>query len=439
MSGVTTHSLSPTIQDDLSESEVREQLDRILRSEAFSRSRRCQEFLSFIAHLTISGEDSKINEHMIGIEVFGRGPDYNPGVDGVVRRQAHSLRRRIETYYQTEGKEDPILIDVPVGHYVPSFRRRETQSFQPLAAPAQSKPAPLFGRGSWFFFGLAVVALSSFFLGRMTAPAKVATVAPALGELWGPWLSASDGPLICFSSPQVGTVKHFAIPVPEGAMPRRAEVPQQINAWFRRVLGIGPEGYIYISPDITATKAGEALGAITLASFFARQGLEPHATVSRLMSWEEFRRQNIVVLGHNEQNQLIDPLLEGYPLQLEETQGGEKRRVVNSNPAPGEPPFFEIQYAEHEDEATVEYALISMLPGTDRRHQLLVVSGLNTQATRMGIEFLTDTSRVESLLDRMRTMSPDHTGPWRFQLVLRTEVRDKVPVGAEIELIRILN
>ncbi len=378
MSSITTPGLAPAIQDNLTESEVREQLDRILQSETFSRSRRCQEFLSFISQLTISGEDAKINEHMIGIEVFGRGPDYNPGVDGVVRRQAHSLRRRIETYYQAEGKEDPVLIDVPVGHYVPTFRRRDTANAYSSSAPARRKSASVLALRSWFVPALAVVALAAFFLGRTTAPSKTASLPPGLRELWGPWLTSENGPLICFSSPDVGTVKHFSIPLPDGSLPERTEVPREMDAWFRRVLGISPEGHIYIAPDITATKVGEALGAVTLASFFAKQGLEPHATVSRLMTWEEFRRRDIIVLGHNEQNRLIDPLLEGYPLQLQETQGGDKRRVVNTNPAPGEPPFFEIDYADSEDETTVEHALISMLPGTDGRHQLLVVSGLNT-------------------------------------------------------------
>jgi hypothetical protein len=418
---------------------VRQQLERVLRSEAFSRSRRCQEFLSFISQLTIAGEECKINEHMIGIEVFGRGSDYSPGIDGVVRRQAHSLRHRLETYYQTEGKDDLVLIEVPVGHYVPSFRRREIESGRGTAAAAAADPQARARRWSGIFFALGVVALSFFFLGRLTGPARAPLTPPALLELWEPWLTASEGPLICFSSPPVGTVKHFLTPLPKGSMPRRAEIPSDMDAWFRRVLSIGPQGHIYISPDITATKVGEAQGAVILANFFARQGLAPRTTVSRLLTWEEFRRQDIIVLGHNEQNQLVDPLLEGYPLQLEETQGENKRRVTNIDPASGEPAFFEIQYAENEDEATVEYALISMLPGTDHRHQLLVVSGLNTQATLMGIEFLTDASRVENLLGRMRELSPDHAGPWRFQLVVRAEVRDKVPIGGEIEMIRIVN
>jgi len=426
--------------DDVSPSDVRQQLDRILRSEAFSRSRRCQAFLSFISQVAIAGEESTINEHMIGIEVFGRGPEYNPGEDGVVRRQAHSVRQRLEVYYQAEGKDDPILIEMPVGHYVPVFRRRKTEN----VSPAETPPAPALAMqkakpGIWAWVAVVTVAaVAAFAAGRLTSPKSAATLSPPLQELWGPWLAGGEGPLICFSSPPVANLKHYATQLPAGSTPPRSEITGHTAAWFRESLGLGPKGYLYLSPDITGAKAGEALSAVALANFFAKQGLDAQGALSRLMTWEEFRRRNIIVFGHNEQNKLVDPLLDGYPLQLRETNGEEKRRIINTNPAPGEQAFFEIQYADEKDEATVEHALVSMLPGTDRRHQLLIVSGLNTQATLMSIEFLTDPQRVQNLLGQMRASAPQHAGPWYFQMVLRTDVRDKVPVGANVEMIRLV-
>ena len=57
------------LHNGFSSDEVSQQLDRILRSEAFSRSLRSQEFLSYITQVAIAGEQSSINEYMIGIEV----------------------------------------------------------------------------------------------------------------------------------------------------------------------------------------------------------------------------------------------------------------------------------------------------------------------------------------------------------------------------------
>jgi hypothetical protein len=431
--------------EGVSPDEVRQQLDRILRSDAFSRSRRSQAFLSYITQLAIAGEESTINEHMIGIEVFGRGPNYNPGEDGVVRRQAHSLRQRLEAYYKSEGQDDPILIDVPVGHYVPVFGRRTIEGDKPAVAPLPRAAETLRRLPVWTWIALIVfVSVAAYAVGRrqsraVSADARLALNSPALHELWQLWLTPGQSPVICFSSPYGAVVKHYLTQLPAGSQPPRLQLNGDIETAFRSALRVGDSGFLYVQPTINDAKSGEALGGVLLANFFGMWGLKTGGTLSRLMNWEEFRQQNLILLGHSEQNRWVAPLLEDYPLRLEETNGDQRRRVVNVQPQTGEPKFFEIDYALHEDEATVEYALVSMLPGTDRRHQLLIVSGLNTQATLMGIEFLTDPGRAQSLLDRMRALSPRHSGPWHFQLVLRTEVREKVPTGDNMEMLRVLD
>src|SRR5450759_2399874 len=50
------------------------------------------------------------------------GPDYDPRVDSTVRIEAGKLRSRLEEYYRSDGKDDPIVIDLPKGSYVPVFR-----------------------------------------------------------------------------------------------------------------------------------------------------------------------------------------------------------------------------------------------------------------------------------------------------------------------------
>lgn len=79
-----------------------------------------------------------------------------------------------------------------------------------------------------------------------------------------------------------------------------------------------------------------------------------------------------------------------------------------------------------------------MLPGLDENRELLLIGGLNTQATHMAIEFLTDPASLEVLLEELKTRKPRHSGAWRFQLVLKAEVRDKIPTGGHLVLLRVL-
>ena len=83
----------------VSPSEVHTELETVLRSRAFERSERLQRFLRYICELTLNGESSRINEYLIGSEVFRKGANYNPNEDSIVRRQAHSLRQKLQDYY----------------------------------------------------------------------------------------------------------------------------------------------------------------------------------------------------------------------------------------------------------------------------------------------------------------------------------------------------
>ncbi len=76
--------------------EVRAKLETVLRSPAFERSERLQRFLRYICDLTLNGESGRINEYLIGSEVFRKGADYNPNEDSIVRRQAHTLRQKLQ-------------------------------------------------------------------------------------------------------------------------------------------------------------------------------------------------------------------------------------------------------------------------------------------------------------------------------------------------------
>jgi eukaryotic-like serine/threonine-protein kinase len=105
--------------------EVREQLHRILVSDPFQRSERLTSFLTFIVEETLEGRQSELKEYRVGIMVCGRRESYDTRTDPVVRVEARRLRSAIEMYYAQEGCNDPILISLPKGGYVPSFSLRQ--------------------------------------------------------------------------------------------------------------------------------------------------------------------------------------------------------------------------------------------------------------------------------------------------------------------------
>ena len=96
-------------------------VQRILASQNFSKSGRLSAFLKYICRCALEDRNEEITEQQIGMHVFGRSADYNPGDDNIVRTTARQLRQRLALYYQEEGSGEGIRIEVPKGGYRPSF------------------------------------------------------------------------------------------------------------------------------------------------------------------------------------------------------------------------------------------------------------------------------------------------------------------------------
>jgi len=98
---------------------VRAQLERILSSSTFIRSRRLGRFLRFTVEQALAGRQSALKEYLVGVEVFNKTESFDPRIDSIVRVEARRLRSKLEQYYQTEGNADQIIVHLPKGSYVP--------------------------------------------------------------------------------------------------------------------------------------------------------------------------------------------------------------------------------------------------------------------------------------------------------------------------------
>lgn len=115
---------------------VKPELDRILASKIFRQADRLKRFLSFIVEETIAGRGERLKEFVVGVEVFGKDTSFDPRNDPIVRVQARRLRAQLTRYYQEEGEEDELVIELPKGGYSPVFRPIRGAAPKRLATPA---------------------------------------------------------------------------------------------------------------------------------------------------------------------------------------------------------------------------------------------------------------------------------------------------------------
>ena len=121
------------------EPEIRTALSAIIGGRQFQSASRLSSFLNYIVDETLKGNDHYLKEYVLGTEVFGRAPDYDPRIDPIVRNSAVRLRKKLEEYYAENSDACDVIISLPKGHYVPVFSRRTETLHQSSAESARGQ------------------------------------------------------------------------------------------------------------------------------------------------------------------------------------------------------------------------------------------------------------------------------------------------------------
>src|SRR3974390_1923257 len=96
---------------DISGASVQQALTAIFQSAPFRASKQSQNLLQFIVDQTLAGHGESLKERIIGVNVFGRRPDYDTNEDPIVRARAAEVRKRLAQFYLGEGSHSPIRIE----------------------------------------------------------------------------------------------------------------------------------------------------------------------------------------------------------------------------------------------------------------------------------------------------------------------------------------
>jgi len=129
-------------------------VQRILATPDFIRSPQLSKFLAYICGTALKESGQNLSEQHIGVEVFGREPDYDSAADTIVRSHALRLRRRLEQYFQRAGPNEPLHLIIPRGSYVPVFlpdtkqQGRERQDGDPASGRAAGGSATESAKGT---------------------------------------------------------------------------------------------------------------------------------------------------------------------------------------------------------------------------------------------------------------------------------------------------
>jgi hypothetical protein len=404
-----------------------ELVQKVAVSAIFQRSPRLRELLLYICERALNGHREDLHEQTIGCAVFGRKPQYNAADDNIVRVEMRQLRKRLEEYFAAEGRDDPTVIVIPKGAYIPLFEPREPKLKASPDIPPAPKPALFAGPiRRWLLWTQAVVILilagTHLWMWRANqkreSPVGVpARLAPARSVLW-PLMFGSDREtlVICADSGLVvaQALLHRGVTLEEYAGATYGEgLPEPMTKWqFTDVA------------DVRLVQRLYRLNADYWDNVSIRNARTTHM--------QDFKTANAVLLGSARSNpwtRLFEPAL-NFVFEFDE-----KTRtpfIRNRAPRAGEDAVY--RGAKPGDTGDT-YSMIALVPNLRNSGNVLIIAGTSAEGTETAGEYIMDRDASAGLLDTLRKNREPL--PY-FEVLLRSRTVAGVAKNAEPVASRVL-
>jgi len=357
---------------------IREALGEVLQSAPFRNTRQCQSLLTYIVDHTLAGENDRLRERVIGIEVFDRSPDYEPGEDPVVRVRAGEVRKRLAQCYQ-DRIDTLVRIDIPPGSYKAVFQWRDTGQ---ATMPVSPRAGWWRSRWRWVLAAVLVVAVGAvIFRGLRSAPFS----APSqIDQFWAPAL-ASAKPILVYNA----TSTIFQSPDLTGS----------------------PRGLIAVHGQYTCI--GDAYASVVLTSLFSRKGKLYQMRYGSDLSFGDLRYQPSILIG---------AFNNAWTLQTT----NDLRFVFDKHPTirdRSDNRLYTLPELAPDGRTPEDYAIVSRVFDSKTGELLIAVAGITQYGTRAGGEFLTSPRLFEALAAN----APSDWAKKNLQVLLRTKIVGDTP------------
>jgi len=438
------------------DAEVRHNLvRRIVASSAFAKSNRLSEFLRYVYSLAERGRFEDIHEQNIGSAIFDRNRDYDPAADSIVRSHASRLRQRLKVYFEEEGKDEPIVLTVPRGSYVPQFehRTRPIQTIGILTDPDHtaellqsqsidaiaSGPDELEDRSGNSIAGarrkirllkialaiaaVLIVSLVSALVVRYRAVRDTPRTLGAINRsLWGQFLSG-------------GQVRTMVISSDSGIV------------MYQHLTGRSVSLSSYLSGEYL-TDTSSAMAAPEVVRKFATRRYTPAVDLSvferlthlfegqnqrmsfryaRDLRVEDLKQGNVIFLGSAESNpwvQLYEPTLN---FRFQDDLLHDRAQMINLHPREGESAHYDSTPL---DATPTIYGVAAYRANLKSSGHVLILEGQTMAGTQAAADFIFDDQALSSFLDKIRLANgsiPD------FEVLLRS--RSLAGQSSQIEIV----
>jgi len=422
-------------------------LERIASSSNVKRAARLQGLLFYLGKCSLKDGLDTVHEQRIGVEVFGRSHDYDTSDDNIVRTNVSELRKRVEAYFEGEGANEPLVVEIPRGSYLPVFRYRPVKPqiaieiaaakvLEPVPAnvvsiskPADAAPVvrSIIPQSRWVMILAAVIIVAlaaTCIILRFQYRSLYRSMypwqsQPAVAELWSNILDARPDTDIVLADASFGLLQdinkksfqfndylsrsYISQLQTENASPDLHAVLSRISVW-----NLGDQDDFKLARRILAL---DPLG--TKIHLYNARGYLPDLT----------KRDNVILIGGRISNPW-DDLFEGHMNFVAKFSTDGPITVVNRAPTGSE-------LAVYTQTDSTQYCVVSYQPNPDHNGVVLLIEGTGAEATEAAGDFLLSDDQLSAFKKLLRADKFPY-----FDVLLKVSSVPGTPLTATVEAYR---
>lgn len=410
-----------------------ELVQRIMTSPQFAKAPQLREILRYLSRRVFEDNPSTISEYDVGCHGLGRRVDFNPHEDNIVRVQIRHLRKKLDDYFENEGKDEPTYLVIPKGSYVPVFLPRESAApaVPTVIAVEAGGPAARPKRATLIFAIVAGVLAVVFACVSMVlwwqmrnahkdAAGLVDNFRPPTDPFWSRIFSPTqDTTIVVADSCQVMLSDLLKKDVPLTDYVSK-EYPARI---LNEVQDPELRSALSLITSRHYTSFGDVMISVQLAQLCQRLGGRAKFRYARYLDPHEFNTGNFILIGSYKSVPWVH-LFENQMAFFMEKNPGVPYYVFRNRPPHALPAT--VFAPRDPSESYADVALVPNLSGTGN---VLMLEGINMEATEGAGEFLLRKDFMEKL--SRAAQGNGSVSPY-FELILQTKVLAGTPRTSKI-------
>lgn len=388
-------------------------VERVCNSAALQRSAKLRDLLIYLCHRSWIDGVLEIRDHDIGVDVFQRPPGYDSAQDTLVRVQASQLRKRLERYFSTEGRQEPLVLEIAKGTYEPILHDR-TDAPVPDTAGAPHAAEPPARSWTVRLLAAACLLLTCLCVWLALRHPETPIEGAVLRRFWTEFAPPGQETTVVIADAAFSAVQDM--------LRRPILLNEYVSRGYRAELdrpGYSPEKRDVLS-YLMERRYTSLADIMLMKRLWATGVLNPaHTSVlyARDLNPRTFQKGNYILVGSRRAVPWVDLFEDALDFHYVYDEKTRSAIVENRRPHPGEPATFALP--EQNRGVGERFSVVAFLPNAGKTGNVLILSGQEMSGTEAAANLVTTDRLFQEVLAKLP--APSATTVPHFEALLKVK------------------